>query len=184
MSVRVISWLDHVNSVNAYRNYLTQVIKRHVSVKFAKIFFPIFSYFLAEIYARIALLDTSSLEQSIPQRTRNQRRRVRCFCWEQLFAILFTSSPNFGVFIRSGSVNFSSFRRLQARTVHLNPKLMSSIPSSSASFLGADALQLGLATSKFFWEGHMFPSQTLLHETYRCSQIWPTRMSYGFIGVV
>ena len=33
-------------------------------------------------------------------------------------------------------------------------------------------------------DSYMPPSQTLKHETYRCSQIWPTIMSFGFIGVV
>ena len=32
--------------------------------------------------------------------------------------------------------------------------------------------------------GYVLPTHHLLPETYRCSQIWPTSLSYGFIGVV
>ena len=38
---------------------------------------------------------------------------------------------------------------------------------------------------KFFSpDSSMPPSRTLIHETNRCSQIWPTTISYEFIGVV
>ena len=84
--------------------------------------------------------------------------------------------------VRSGSESFYNFSGIEVTTWHPNPKAMSSITSLNAAFIGADSVQIGLAN--FYWDGYLLSNQTLIHETYRCSEIRPTKMSYGFIGVL
>ena len=119
------------------------------------------------------------------QRTRSERRRVRFFPSVQIFALGFTNLRNFERSARSGSESFYKFSAIEVRTWHPNLKTISSITSSNASFFWSGFCSNW--TSNFqipYWDGYMLSNQTLIHETYCCSRISPTKMSYGFVGLV
>ena len=139
---------------------------------------------MAEMYPWKEYSARISLEQRLRQRTQSQRRRVRFFRSVLIFAIGLTNLRKLERSVRSGSVSFYNFIGIEVRTWQPNPKTISSVPSLSSLF---SSRFFSNWTSNFHFfksDGFMHPSQTLKHEIYRCSQVWPTILTYGFIAVV
>ena len=161
--------------VTTKRKYVTNISKNR-----NKIFSHVFTICLKCTLESV--ISYNLLEHSLQQRTRSQRRRDRSFCWAQTLPLCFRNCENLNN-MQVRDANF--FQNLgEVRTRNPNTKTNWSIRVLSFSFFWVFFSNWTCKFHQLPKHGYVLPTQHLLPETYRCSQIWPTSLSYGFIGVV
>ena len=150
--VQFLSWSEIVNAITVYRNGLKSLnqTKWHANQKLQSQFF-LHVLKLAETYAWKAYSGRFHWIRGYDKEPEAKDDSFDSFVQRKIFAVAFEILQKF-----EANYTFGKLEVLQLkwnkwnRTWHPNPKMMSSIPSLSATFFCPHSFQIGLATSRLF----------------------------------